>query len=481
MAVIDLRGPGSIPDSVARLGAAAASVITSIKGPDAKNRRAFFKRIEENPELFDEFGKIARDNPGALKNMFTFLKDEDIEEFRKTLPSLQDLKDKAARPAFTPVEKGGTLTPEIATALGEAFRAESVGLTAPELAIQPKEVIAAGKIPQEDVTAGAIRDVTGLTPGQTARDDLVADLFGTAKGIVDNLDVDEKERIALRAAIPSALTEADRIQAQKDRVIIAQMRIDAQSLDRANERTDAFQRSVAARWTKTGTPETWQLYIFSQEMNDRARGLADESIIPQNQTDLRLMEVAQAFSRADLVDKITEEAGVRTQIGVLIGRINRKDAEGNFANERSVRLVLLEQLNNSIAELSALTDGRISLGKIDKSKLDFLPFFDEGNLPLTFEDTTATVTQFGPGEIGRQRDQGVIDFLDSLDQVEQIEQAEQVGEIGPLNPETVDLSRLPQKTRDNLIAIMTGQGTFEELLAFDPVSAQLILDARRNR
>ena len=93
MAVIDLRGPGSIPDSIARLGAAAGSVIRSIKGPDAANRRAFFQRIEEEPELFGEFGKIARDNPGALRQMFPFLQDQDIEQFRKTLPSLEDLQE----------------------------------------------------------------------------------------------------------------------------------------------------------------------------------------------------------------------------------------------------------------------------------------------------------------------------------------------------------------------------------------------------
>ena len=241
------------------------------------------------------------------------------------------------------------------------------------------------------------------------------------------------------------------------------MRIDAQNLDRANERIDASQRSVAARWTertKTGVPETWQLFLFTQEMNDRAKGLAEGTILPQNQTDIRLMEVANAFARADQVDKITEEAGIRTQIGILIGRINKRNSEGKFANERSVRLVLLEQLNNSITELAILTDGRVQLGKIDKSKLDFIPLFGPGNLPLTFEDTTAAVVQPGQGEIGQE---------------------EQTEEIGELNPQTVDMSKLPQKTRDNLIAIMNGQGTFEQLQAFDPVSAQLILDARRNR
>lgn len=449
MAVIDLRG--EVGANIALIGKSIGKVISDIKGPDAADRRAFLGRVLGDPELLEEFGSIARNSPKALPS---FLKEEDIDILKSTQPTLQELEDKAARPALTPVEQGGTLTQETATALGESLRAQRVGVTPSELALEPLRVEGVGELEQTDVTAGIKREVTGLTPGQSAKDALVADLFGTAIEIVDELPVEEKERIALRAAIPSALNEADRIQAHKNRVEIAQMQIDAQNLERANERTDAFRRSIGARWverTKVGTPETWELFLFTQEMNDRAKGLATGTILPQNQTDIRLMEVATAFARADQVDKITEEASVRTAIAILIERINKKDAEGKFANERSVRLVLLEQLNNNIEELAGLTDGRIRLGKIDKSKLDVIPFLGPGNLPLTFEDSIAAVVQ------------------------------PEQGEIGPLNLETVDISKLPEKTRNNLIAIINGQGTFEQLQEFDPVSAQLILDARRNR
>lgn len=475
MTVIDLRGRGSPGESLARIGTAIGGVISKIKGPDAADRRAFLGRVLGDPELLEEFGSIARNSPKALPK---FLKAEDIEILKSTLPSLDELREDIARPGLTPEAVGGELPPEISTALSEFSRAGDVGATPAQLALESKRVKAAGEITQEDVTAGLRRKVTGLTPGQTAQDTLTADLFNTTKGIIDELPVEEKEKIALRAAIPSALLEGDRILAHKNRIELAQMRIDAQNLERANERTDAFRRSVGARWTertKTGTPETWELFLFTQEMNERGKGLATGTILPQNQTDIRLMEIANAFSRADQVDKITEEGSVKTQIGVLIGRINRKDSKDNFANERSVRLVLLEQLNNSIAELASLTDGRISLGKIDKSKLDIIPFFGPGNLPLTFEGTTAAPTQPGQREIGQQRDQDVIDFLNRAGQEEQTE------EIGELNPQTVDVSQLSSNDRDNLVRLMSGEGTMEELLRDAPLSAQRILDARRNR
>ena len=86
MAVIRLEGLGA---NIALIGKSIGSVIKDIKGPDAADRRAFFKRIEDDPELFGQFGTIERDNPGTLKHMFKFLKDEDVKQFEETLPSLQ--------------------------------------------------------------------------------------------------------------------------------------------------------------------------------------------------------------------------------------------------------------------------------------------------------------------------------------------------------------------------------------------------------
>ena len=464
MAVIDLRGERG--SNIALIGKSIGKVIRSIKGPDAADRRAFLGRVLGDPELLEKFGSIARDSPTALPR---FLKDEDIEMLQSTLPTLAELQEDIERPGLTPEPAGGTLTPETAASLGEFARAKTVGAKPSEVALEPKRVTAAGEISQEDVTAGLRRDVTGLTPGGKAQDVLVADLFKTAKDIVDELPVEEKEKIALRAAIPSALLKGDRVQAQKDRVIIAQMQIDAQTLDRANERLEASQRSIGARWTertKTGTPETWQLFFFTQEMNDRAKGLAGGTILPQNQTDIRLMEVAQAFARADQVDKITEEAGVRTQIGILISRIEKKDSEGKFDLQRTVREALLNQLNDAFVELTNLTDGRIplSIGDI-KERGPVLSVFGEGNQPLKIID-----------EAGNE-----VDFSAELPPAPAEQPSGVQGDIGLLNFETVDVSKLPEKTRSNLVAIMTGEGTFEELQAFDPTSAQLILDARRNR
>ncbi len=455
MAVIDLRG--DVQRSLASIGIS----IGQIARPNKKEKKEFRDLIARNPQLVGAFSRLERQSPGSVSEIFPFLDEETISNITSAPPSADELAEAIGIPALTPVEQGGTLTPETAGVMGEFAAAGRVGATPSGLALEPKKVAAAGEITQEDVTAGLRRDVTGLTPGQTAQDKFNTDIFTTADAAFDDLSIEDKEKAALRAKLPATFFDADNQEMFRQRKAIAQMQIDAQNLQRANERTDAFQRSIGARWTertKTGTPETWQLFLFTQEMNERGKGLANQSILPQNQTDIRLMEVAQAFSRTDQVDKITEEAAVRTQIRAIIERIGRK-FEGSFANERTVRQVLVEQLNSAFVELSMLTDGRIPV-RIGEIPDRFGP--GKGNEPLKIRD------EFGEEiEIGQE--------------VEKFQQGEQVEEAGPLNLETVDVSKLPEKTRNNLIAIMNGQGTFEELQAFDPVSAQLILDARRNR
>lgn len=476
MAIIDLRG------DVARSLASIGQSIGGILDPDKASRKRFQEMLASNPALAKALGRIEREAPGTLQNILPFDIDEEIISGLAAIPpSVAELGERPVRRALTPKEEGGVLTPEVSAILGQFGVAGMVGAKPAELALEPKRVAAAEAIPQEAVTAGERRRITGLTPGQTAQDAWNTEIFNTAMDSFNALEMEEADIAVLRTKLPAVFFDEDNQRLFGQRKAIAQMQIDAQNLDRANERTDAFQRSVGARWTertKTGTPETWKMFLFTEGMNERGKGLAAGTILPQNQTDIRLKEVADAFARADQVDKGMEEAAIKTQIGVLVGRINRRDSEGKFTNERTVRLMLLEQLNSSIIELANLTDGRVQLGKIDKSKMDFIPFVGPGNLPLTFEDTTVAPTQPGQREIGQQRDQDVTDFLDSLGQAEQPEQVE---EVGPLNPQTVDMSKLPQKTRDNFIAIMNGQGTFEQLQAFDPVSAQLILDARRNR
>ena len=491
MAVIDLRG--DVARSLARLGVSIGGII----GPNKEEKQQFRKLLATNPQLAEAFGRLERESPGTLRGIFPFLDEEIISGFVEIPPSVKEITGGIERGVLA------DLPPEAKQALGEFGVTGRFGTTPSELALEPKRVAAAEAITQEDVTAGFRREVTGLTPGGESLDAFRTEIFNTAMDSFNDLGLEEKELASLRDALPAAFFDEDNQESFRQRRMIAQMQIDAQNLERANERTDAFQRGVAARWTertKTGLPETWQLFLFTTEMNDRAKGLADGSILPQNQTDIRLMEVANAFSRADQVDKSVEEAAIRTQIRAIIDRIGQLDSEGKFKNERTVRQVLAEQLNGAFVELSILTDGRvpIRIAEIPVSKLEPVFGFGPGNKALIIRDESGAeidigqnVERFQQGqgqeqerEISQQREvegpaeisfpQDVVDFLDSLQQVGQ-------GEVGPLNLETVDVSKLPEKTRNNLIAIMNGEGTFEELQAFDPVSAQLILDARRNR
>ncbi|KKN23050.1 hypothetical protein LCGC14_0908930 [marine sediment metagenome] len=343
MAIIDLRG--EIGSNIALIGKSIGKIISDIKGPDAADRRTFFKRIQDEPDLLNNFGRIARDNPGVLQQMFPFLKDEDISGFESVLPTLEELQEDIQRSGLTPEVAGGELSPEVAATLSEFARARAVGTTPTGIALEPKRVAAAEAIPQADVTAGLRREVTGLTLGQESQDAWNTEIFNTAMDSFNALGMEEADVAALRDKLPAVFFDADNQEAFRQRRIIAQMQIDAQNLDRANERTDNFRRGVAARWTertKTGLPETWQLFLFTQEMNERGKGLATGAIIPQNQTDIRLKEVAEAFSRTSQVDKIAEEAAVRTQIRAVIDRIGQLDSQGNFKNTRTVRQVLAE-------------------------------------------------------------------------------------------------------------------------------------------
>ena len=66
MAVIDLRGRGSVGESIARIGAAVGKTITAIKGPDAADRKAFFKKIQDDPDLLEFFVDLLS-NPSLLQ------------------------------------------------------------------------------------------------------------------------------------------------------------------------------------------------------------------------------------------------------------------------------------------------------------------------------------------------------------------------------------------------------------------------------
>ena len=449
--VIDLRG--SIEGPLGRVGTSIGKIISAIKGPDAADRKAFFKRIQDDPELLNTFGKITRDNPDVLQGMFPFLRDEDIEGFRGVLPTLEDLREATERPGLTPVAAGGTLTPETATALGEAARARTVGTTPSALALEPKRVVAAGEITQPEVTAGLRREVTGRDP-LTAEETFQASIFNLATSALEDIPLEEKEKAAIRDKLPELFFDADRLQLFDDRKALAEMQIDAATVDRARERMESQERAISAKWvsdTGVGLPETWQLFLFSRGMNDRAKGLAAQPprTLPQNDTDIRLMEVARAFEQVGQAEKITAGASIERQIGIIIDRINEADDFGVFALEESVREFYKDLLNSKFIELNIVSDERIPI-RVAEIKGTFLGFGDQA---LIIRDESG----------------------------QPIEGFEETPAPSELNFETVDASQLNSNDRDNLVRLVNGEGSMEELLRDAPLSAQRILDARRNK
>lgn len=477
MAVIDLRG--DVLRNLALLGKSIGSIIGDIKGPDAADRRAFLGRVLGDPELLEEFGQIARTSPKALP---AFLKDEDIETLKSVLPSLESLKEDIERPGVTPVKEGGTLTPVTAETIGEFARARDVGAKPVEIALGPKRAVAAEGISQEDVTAGVRREVTGLTPGGESQDTFNAKIFNSANKAFDALGLEEKPLAALRAKLPATFFDADNQELFRQRRILAQMQIDAANIDRVRERVDASERAIAARWvatTNVGVPETWQLFLFDIEANRKAKALDSGQIPVEGEADIRLMEVASAFARGDQVDKLVQEAAIDEQIRAILTRIGAVDRDGKFANTRSVRQSLTEMLNRKYVEISLLTDDRvpIRIGEIPEA------FFGKGNKALVIRDERGEEIEPSPQRLEELRIQ------ESQDIAEVERQNIEFGreEAGLLNFETVDVSKLPAITRDNLVIIMNAdteeerRRLFEQLQEFDPEGAQLILDARRNR
>ncbi len=274
--------------------------------------------------------------------------------------------------------------------------------------------------------------------------------------------MDEKKAATLRSALPAAFFDADAKLAHERRLEITNLQITAQTIDRANERLDAFRMGVASRWvnkTNVGLPETWQLFLYSKDANDRAKLLQSRADVPENESDISLLEVADAFARAKDADKIIEQAAANRQIPILIERIEKRDSGGNYALERSVRVALVEQLNFVYMEASALSEGRLPFRKAEIPAAG--RFFGKNKALVVLDESGQEIEQ-------------------SARRLEELrEQATQAPL--ELNLETVDASRLSPITRRNLIKIMNGEGTFEELQAFDPASAQMILDARRGR
>lgn len=452
MAVIDLRGPGSIPDSIRRLGGAVASVVSSVKFPNKEERKEFNEALRNNPALGERLAALDKRSPGFLDTNFGFLSEEVRESIRAIKPSAVQSAEAVTTEGFE------NLPEDVRKTLGQFGVTGVFGTTPSGAVLEPKRVEAARALPQEAVTAGLERDVRDLTPGGKAQDDFRLEVFNSATEAIGELGLDEKKAATLRSALPAAFFDEDSKLAHTRRLEIANLQIDAQNIDRANERLDSFQRGVAARWvnkTNVGLPETWQLFLYSKDANDRAKLLQSRTVSPENESDISLLEVADAFARAKDADKIIEQAAASRQIPILIERIERRDRDGKFFLERSVRVALVEQLNFTYMEASALSEGR---------------------LPFRKAEIPAAGRFFGKNKALRILDESGQEVEQSPERLEEIRE-----QSTELNFETVDVSQLSENDRDNLISLINGEGTMEELLRDAPLSAQRILDARRNR
>lgn len=444
-APIDLRGSGrDFAQALASLGAGVSNIIN----PNQERQRQLKEAILADPSLAAKLAEQERNNPGFLSDLGI---GEDFAQRIIGVPrTTEQLVGGITRPGLTPVEEGGRLTPEISATLADIGAAGEFGVTPSEIAREPRVTRAVTETPQEAFTRGETARAAGGQPGQLAADDFRAGIFQLVQEGLDQIEPDEAKRAALRAELPSLFLEEDERLAHTRRLEIANLQIDAQNIDRARERQEAFRRNVAVRWqerTNAGTPEAWEAFVFDVDLNKRAKDLQLGTVSPDNDFDLGLLEVANAFDNARQAEKISDVAAAQRQVELLIGRIESRDPEdrGKFLLDRRVRAILTEQLNKAMIELTTISSGDRPLDQF------FIP--EGGNKPL--ESILPPES-----ELSRQDNQPSADFQQ-------------------LDFSTVDPSRLSPISRENLRKLVNGEGTLEELQRVAPNSAQEILNAVR--
>lgn len=493
MAVIDLRGGRPLTE----IGRGFGTAIEVITNPHKKEREDFSRNLQQNPNLLRQLRQIAADSPDplqALKDIFPNIDDRRLQAIIDIRQTAAQQAEDFTRTGLTPVKEGGIATPETISDIQATGAARTVGATPEQLAAGPRRAAAVGGLPQEVFERGAeVREGGGLTRGAALQDELNADLIRLTMTAIGEMDVDDKTKGALRAKAPSFLLDADRqddfrrredlLQQQlkaaaerdrlnrlsregegrlnrKDRNRLAELSGQS-ATDAANARLSIAQDAVAARWldkTNAGSPEAWKRFLYDSASRDLAQSLLSGSEQVDSKADLELLAVAQAFSDADDLEKVTERAAVQRQVNILLGEIDKVDRDGNIVLDESTREHLVLQLNSSLTELAVLSRNPQGVALLDTRPRRPLKIIDP-NDPQSF-----------PGE--------EIDRLIGLETGGPV--LDQETDIGTqvFNFETVDVSQLSQESIQNLRLLQNG-ASFEALRNVAPKSADEILAALR--
>jgi hypothetical protein len=522
--VIDLRGQGSIGESLARIGAAAANVIR----PFEEERQEFNNFLATTPGAAERLAQQERLNPGFLKNTFSFLPDEQIATIVATPVTAAQTAEQIARQGLASLPK------EVLRGLQAVAAAKIAGgVTPKEAVLAVPEAEAAAEIVRGDPEAIIERvreDIVGVPLDEERLRDLRAELTQQAQDVISSLPIPEQERIALRTIAPEALFDADLLLAHTRRMEVAAVGSQTNSAEATARATLARREAEGIRLfneTNVGSPEGWTEFIYAgpsalfngQTPLARGRFLAQQNLTSEqieaglldgtiNQDQLAAMKLGQAMERREQGDMLADISSQGRVVKSLVDDITEVDRDGNPVLSRSVRIAMVEQLNDAYRYLNSVSGGTIPMrtaeipeGNIFQRGLALVPFIGPPNAPLIIRDadgkeldsadpiagaavipeepTARTPEQARTVLAEARRIRGAIE--ESQRQTVTVAIAEGAKEIPDtmINFQQIDQALLTPNGISNIQTIIGGGGSFLELAEEKPAGALELLQAFR--
>ncbi len=520
-------------------GEALASIgqtIGQLADPDREKREQFERFLISDPGNVAALAEQIRLNPALAETIFDFVPEETLAAIRATpRTSIQEIEGATADflagappdvqdifGRFTAAAMANTNPKEIAT-LGQELAARLAAIKEPGVA-----------------RAGAIRDITGLTPGQLSGDAIDAELNTRALGLFQGFEGPSQDRTALRNSLEAALVDSDLALQHVRRRELALIGIDAGSQaisDRAEEARQQAEAIDMVAQTNIGTSAGWQVYLFNLGFNRRGRTLLQQvrsggedpsnlsvepAIDPQTgevlgPSDRDLFEMANAQANRLVNDKIGDLLSQNSLIDAQITDIERERPGGGKLMSRSGRQFAVSRLNSLMLQLHNQYPNEIPLFTSFITRNGPLRWLDEagveletGNpfaMPNFFQRTIEGIMNFigggqrppipedvpepaAPGPSVQRaplEERQIPGSPGAQSPAEQAraatEQAQAVTRVSPdlsglppIDTTNVNIAELSPEGRNNVIVIQEGRGTFKQLMELSPREAILILE-----
>lgn len=521
--VIDLRGQGSIGESLARIGEAAANVIR----PFEAERQEFNSFLATTPGAAERLAEQERLNPGFLKSTFSFLPDEQIAQIVATPQTAAQTVEQVTRRGLEDID------PTVMKGIEAIAALIPFGVTPTEAITAPARQAEVRRIVEEEpeTVAKATREgLVGRPEDEERLRELRADLTQQAQDVISSLPISEQERIALRTIAPEALFDDDKLLEHLRRLEIASIGSQTNN-DAIVERARIARREAEGvrlfNETNAGSPEAWTEFLYApasatfrgQTPLVRGRFLAQQNLTEEqisaglldgtlNQDELDAMRLGQAMERRAQGDQLADISSQGRVVTSLVDDITAVDRDGNPVLSRSVRIAMVEQLNDAYRYLNSVSGGTIPIrtaeipeGGAVRRGLTLLPFIGPPNAPLIIRDAegneldsanpisgAAVIPDEPLARTPEQQREALAQASATRGTIE--ESQRQVGQEAiiegakdipdsMINLQQVDESQLSPNGVTNVQTVMSGSASFLEMVEENPAAALEILKAFR--